>query len=62
MATCGKDCDVYSRIVGYFRPIQSWNSGKREEFGDRLEFTEAKGIKNEFQQAVEKPIACECKA
>jgi len=27
--------EVYSRIVGYYRPIQSWNNGKREEFGDR---------------------------
>lgn len=25
-------CEVYSRIVGYLRPIQSWNLGKREEF------------------------------
>ena len=27
--------EVYSRIVGYYRPVQSWNNGKREEFGDR---------------------------
>ena len=28
-------CEVYSRIVGYLRPVQNWNKGKREEFGDR---------------------------
>ncbi|MBD3277237.1 MAG: hypothetical protein GF388_02970 [Candidatus Aegiribacteria sp.] len=27
--------EVYSRIVGYYRPVQSWNRGKREEFSDR---------------------------
>ncbi len=27
--------EVYSRIVGYYRPVQSWNKGKREEFSDR---------------------------
>lgn len=28
-------CEVYSRIVGYFRPIRNWNKGKRQEFMDR---------------------------
>ncbi|MCK4420742.1 hypothetical protein KAW18_10285 [candidate division WOR-3 bacterium] len=27
--------EVYSRIVGYYRPIQDWNKGKREEFRQR---------------------------
>ena len=27
--------DVYSRIVGYYRPVQNWNKGKREEFSQR---------------------------
>jgi anaerobic ribonucleoside-triphosphate reductase len=27
--------EVYSRIVGYYRPVQSWNKGKREEFSQR---------------------------
>ncbi|MFH1638342.1 MAG: ribonucleoside triphosphate reductase [Candidatus Woesearchaeota archaeon] len=35
---CGKACEVYSRIVGYYRPIQNWNKGKREEFGERKLF------------------------
>lgn len=28
-------CEIYSRIVGYFRPVSSWNEGKQEEFRDR---------------------------
>jgi ribonucleoside-triphosphate reductase len=28
-------CEVYSRIVGYIRPVQQWNEGKQEEFKDR---------------------------
>lgn len=28
-------CEVYSRIVGYIRPINQWNKGKAEEFKDR---------------------------
>ena len=31
-------CEVYSRIVGYLRPIQSWNAGKKQEFKDRKLF------------------------
>jgi len=27
--------EVYSRVVGYFRPVQNWNKGKKEEFRDR---------------------------
>ena len=35
---CSKKTEVYSRIVGYFRPIQNWNEGKKQEFQDRLEY------------------------
>ena len=31
----GTKCEVYSRVVGYLRPIQGWNKGKKEEFGMR---------------------------
>ncbi len=42
---CGKACEVYSRIVGYFRPVQRWNPGKKEEFRDRLEYSEEKTLR-----------------
>ncbi len=32
---CGRATEVYSRITGYYRPVQNWNDGKREEFKDR---------------------------
>ena len=31
-------CEVYSRIVGYIRPVQQWNDGKAQEFNDRKMF------------------------
>ena len=31
-------CEVYSRIVGYIRPVQQWHLGKQEEFRDRKEY------------------------
>ena len=35
---CGGKAEVYSRIVGYMRPVSQWNDGKREEFADRKLF------------------------
>ena len=31
-------CEVYSRVVGYIRPVENWNDAKQSEFGDRVEF------------------------
>jgi ribonucleoside-triphosphate reductase len=36
--TIKQPCEVYSRIVGYYRPVQQWNLGKQEEFKQRKEF------------------------
>lgn len=33
--TCGATSEVYSRVVGYLRPVQQWNAGKQAEYGDR---------------------------
>ena len=32
---CGKTAEVYSRITGYYRPVQNWNDGKTQEYKDR---------------------------
>ena len=32
---CGQTAEVYSRITGYYRPVQNWNDGKAQEFRDR---------------------------
>lgn len=36
--TCGADCEVYSRVVGYIRPVKQWNKGKKIEFNTRKTF------------------------
>jgi len=36
------ECEVYSRVVGYLRPVNQWNQGKQQEFTDRKMF-DAKG-------------------
>ncbi len=35
---CGKETEVWTRVVGFHRPVQSWNKGKKEEYKDRVEF------------------------
>lgn len=38
---CGADCEVYSRVVGFLRPVQQWNKGKKAEFVMREHYDEA---------------------
>ena len=35
---CGEKTEVYSRITGYYRPVQNWNAGKTQEFKERKEY------------------------
>ncbi len=35
---CGKVTEVYSRITGYYRPVQNWNDGKLQEYKNRTEY------------------------
>jgi ribonucleoside-triphosphate reductase len=30
-----QECEIYSRVVGYIRPVSQWNNGKKEEYTDR---------------------------
>ena len=52
---CGKVTEVYSRITGYYRPVQNWNDGKRAEFANRKVYDIENSVLN-----VKTP-ACECK-
>ncbi|MBR3150500.1 MAG: ribonucleoside triphosphate reductase [Erysipelotrichaceae bacterium] len=36
---CGKTTEVYSRITGYYRPVQNWNKGKAQEYKDRKTYS-----------------------
>lgn len=47
MTKCNKPCEVYSRVVGYHRPIMNWNLGAREQFKDRKTFDEKTSLSNE---------------
>ena len=35
---CGKTTEIYSRITGYYRPVQNWNDGKLQEYNNRTEY------------------------
>ena len=39
---CGEKTEVYSRITGYYRPVQNWNDGKAQEYKDRVVYAKAK--------------------
>ncbi len=41
---CGKKTEVYSRITGYYRPVQNWNAGKSQEFKHRQDYIIEKSI------------------
>ena len=60
---CGKKTEVYSRITGYYRPVQNWNVGKSQEFKDRKVYNVAssvlKSTVNKVLEEVEAP-ACTC--
>ncbi len=48
---CGELSEVYSRITGYYRPVQNWNDGKSEEFKDRQTYDIARSsLKNKTEQ------------
>ena len=58
--TCGRKTEVYSRITGYYRPIQNWNDGKTQEYKDRKEY-DAVGSMEKFeckdqQQVIEEAV------
>lgn len=40
-----KECEIYSRVVGYIRPVKQWHVGKRQEYKDRKEYKQPQGDK-----------------
>jgi len=57
---CGEKTEVYSRITGYYRPVQNWNDGKSQEFKDRKVYD----IENSklTHEGVKEACACEEKS
>ena len=39
-----QSCEIYSRVVGYLRPVQQWNNGKKAEYEMRKNFSNTKGM------------------
>ena len=57
---CGEKTEVYSRITGYYRPIQNWNDGKSQEYKDRKTYDIAN---SKLTHEIKADIAeCQCKA
>ena len=57
-----QDCTVFSRIVGYLRPVEQWNAGKHEEFKERVLFDKKsikKQLKNTVEQGFPEPVTYE---
>ena len=41
---CKQKAEVYSRITGYYRPVQNWNEGKLQEYKDRITYDTGKSV------------------
>ena len=49
-------CEIYTRVVGYFRPVDQWNKGKQQEFKER---TTLKFNENNYKSPLVSPLAVE---
>lgn len=55
--TIKQPCEVYSRVVGYIRPVQQWHKGKQEEYKERKEFVCPTEIAKEVLEKAEEKVA-----
>ena len=55
---CGRKAEVYSRITGYYRPVQNWNDGKLAEFNERNTYDIANSVLK--RNGVQEECACQC--
>ena len=60
---CKSRTEVYSRITGYYRPVQNWNDGKAQEYKDRLVYNiETSQLKKKDAPEAKVEATCDCKA
>ena len=57
--TCGKKTEVYSRITGYYRPVQNWNDGKTQEYKDRKVYNIGTSVLKGTVQVEAQECVCE---
>ena len=50
---CGSETEVWTRVVGFHRPVKSWNKGKKEEYKNRVEFDTKVSLKNNQKKTKE---------
>jgi len=55
---CGKRTEIYSRITGYYRPVQNWNDGKSQEFKDRKVYNIAQSMQTRFAEGIVEKEEC----
>ena len=53
---CGESAEVYSRITGYYRPVQNWNAGKTQEYKERKTYD----IAHSHLDPAKHPASCAC--
>ena len=53
---CGESAEVYSRITGYYRPVQNWNAGKTQEYKERKTYD----LSHSHLDPVKHPSGCGC--
>ncbi len=58
---CGERTEVYSRITGYYRPVQNWNVGKREEFEQRVEYNVDTALNKNVDGRMDNVCKCDSK-
>jgi len=59
---CGRKTEVYSRITGYYRPVQNWNDGKREEFANRKVYNIDRSVLKKQGEEKCEAVHTDCKA
>ena len=57
---CGEKTEVYSRITGYYRPVQNWNDGKSQEFKDRVTYDISHSVLKKKDGCCEEKHECCC--
>ncbi|MEE1186329.1 MAG: ribonucleoside triphosphate reductase [Acutalibacteraceae bacterium] len=57
---CGETTEVYSRITGYYRPVQNWNDGKSQEYKDRKVYNIANSHLTREDKVQDVNTDCDC--
>lgn len=56
-AVSGRETEVYSRIVGYYRSLRNWNVGKKAEFGERKTYDALASLTRREERSEEREVA-----